>query len=394
MKMLKSLPRVMILMLFITACSTHHPLELRVDANNYKQAKIGKTTTGIKSAEPYRFWGSEAPGFLYDPITNSTPLKTSDEQLNILVLSGGGANGAYGAGIINGLYDNNKLPDYSIITGISAGSLIAPFTFLGGEQIANLKDTMLSINDDMLLGKENFLNTLIKDAFTDGESLYGLIESTYTKEIIDQIALEHQKGRRLFIGTTQFDSGELMVWNIGRIAESDIENKYSLIHQILTASASIPGVFPPQFIRVNVNGEILEELHVDGGMNSQMFFDPGNFNYSLVNDALAKKRPPQIHIIRNGMLKSAYEELEDKGLPLLTRSLNSLTVQQARGDLFRMLYSSEINHYNLSFTYIDDKFNAPKSTDQMFDPAFMQALYNSAYDKATSDKLWQKTLPY
>ncbi|PMG43347.1 patatin-like phospholipase family protein [Shewanella sp. 10N.286.52.B9] len=388
----KNLIKLIFFALFITACSSNHQLEQRVDANNYKDALVAADQTEI--AEPYRFWADEQPAFLYDATTNTTPLASASEKLNILVLSGGGAKGAYGTGVINGLYDSNQLPQYTIVTGISAGSLIAPFAFIGGDEIHRLKQVMLGLNDKAILGKRNFLNALFKDAFTDGSSLYELVEQFYPATMIDKIATEHQKGRRLFIGTTQFDSGELMIWNIGQIAASNLPNKYDLVHQILAASSSIPGVFPPQFINVEIDGKPLEELHVDGGMNSQMFVDPGNFDYGLVNQALGYQQPTNIHVIRNGVLKSPYISLHDKGLELLNRSLKSMTVQQARGDLYRMLYYSEVNNYDLSFTYIDDKFDAEPATKKMFDQQYMEALYQNGYDKAVNNNLWQNQVPY
>ncbi|WP_076539495.1 patatin-like phospholipase family protein [Shewanella sp. UCD-KL21] len=386
----KNLVKLIFIFFFITACSSTHQLEQRVDAGNYKEALVADQTN---IAEPYRFWADEQPAFLYNAANNTTPLASSSEKLNILVLSGGGAKGAYGTGVINGLYDSNQLPQYTIVTGISAGSLMAPFAFIGGDEIPRLKQVMLGLNDKSILGKRNFLNALFKDAFTDGSSLFESIAESFPAEMIDNIAIEHQKGRRLFIGTTQFDSGELMIWNIGQIAVSDLPNKYHLIHQILAASSSIPGVFPPQFINVEIDGNPLEELHVDGGMNSQMFVDPGNFDYGLVNKALGYQQPPNIHVIRNGVLKSSYISLQDKGLDLLARSLKVMTIQQARGDLYRMLYYSEVNNYDISFTYIDEKLDAEPATKKMFDQQYMDALYQNGYDKAINNSVWQNQVP-
>jgi predicted patatin/cPLA2 family phospholipase len=391
MKTFNNLAKFMFITLFITACSTHHELDMRVDEDNYKSAQVAPVTN--KAAEPYRFWGDEQPAFLFDSATNTTPLVSAADSLNILVLSGGGANGAFGTGVINALYDTNQFPEYSIVTGISAGSMIAPFAFVGGDQIHRLKEAMLGINDKEVLGSRNFLNALIKDAFTNGDKLFETVEHLYNAEMIEQIAQEHNKGRRLFIGTTHFDSGELVIWNVGAIAASDLANKNRLIHQILAASSSIPEVFPPQFIQVEVDGEVKEELHVDGGMNTQMFASTGNFNYNLVNNALGKQQKPTIHIIRNGVLKATYKPLRDKGVDLIGRSLETLLVQQTRGDLYRMLYSSEINQYDLSFTYIEHEFDGEKATKQMFDQQYMQALYKYGYDKVINNSVWQKTVP-
>ncbi|KIO37894.1 patatin-like phospholipase family protein [Shewanella sp. cp20] len=389
---MRRLPITVFLTLFLAACSSTHTLETRVTKENYRTVTLAAETQH-QADEPYRVWGDDASDFLFNAQDGSTPLKVQGDRLNILALSGGGANGAFGAGIINGLYDSQQLQDYTVITGISAGSLIAPFVFVGGDEIPRLKEVMLGINDKMILGKRNLLNTLIKDAFTNGEQMFEFIEQVYTPEMIEQIALQHQAGRRLFIGTTHFDSEELVVWNLGRIAESHLPNKVHLIHQILAASSSIPGVFPPQFIEVEDQNERLEELHVDGGLTVQMFFEVVNIDYHKLNQALGLSEAPQVHVIRNGMLKMPYKSIEDRGVQLLRRSLSSMTIQQAKGDLYRMLYFSEMSGLDLEFAYIDDEFDAPKATKDMFDFEYMQALYQYGYDKVSKDELWTTEVP-
>ncbi|MEZ9147389.1 patatin-like phospholipase family protein, partial [Vibrio sp. 10N.286.52.C3] len=246
------------LSLLVVACSSPHTLDVRVQKDNYKEVVVEEA---ISVKEPLRMWASENPDFLYSPIDQTTPIKVSGEQLNILALSGGGANGAFGAGILIGLEESGQLKDYSIVTGISAGALIAPFVFIGGDAFPKMKEVMLNINDKSVLGKKNFLNTVFKDAFTDGKNLNQFIAQAFPEPMIEQIAARHRNGKRLFIGSTHFDSGELVIWNVGAIANSDMPDKSELIYKVLAASASIPGVFPPQFINVKYEGKSYEELH-------------------------------------------------------------------------------------------------------------------------------------
>ncbi|MBY6223783.1 patatin-like phospholipase family protein [Ferrimonas balearica] len=345
------------------------------------------------SKEPYRFFADSTVDWLYSETHKLTPLRVTGDQMHILALSGGGANGAFGAGVLNGLYESGELPHYSVITGISAGALIAPFAFVGGEELLRMKRVMLGINDKMVLGKRNLLNTLIKDAFTNGESLYAFIERSYPDEMIEAMAQQHRQGRRLFIGTTHFDSAELVIWNLGQIAASDLPNKAQVIHQVLAASASIPGVFPPQFIEVDIDGETYEELHVDGGLASQVFYGPASIDYHQINQALGLELSPKVHVIRNGTLDIGYQAVPDKGINLLSRSLKSLTIRQTRGDLYRMLYYSNLEQVELTFTYINADDVPEKHTQKMFDIDYMQALYDYGYSKALSDGLWTTQLP-
>ncbi|MDF4711471.1 patatin-like phospholipase family protein, partial [Vibrio parahaemolyticus] len=176
--------------------------------SNYKDVEIASSTPN----EPLRMWANEAPDFLYSAHNQTTPIKVEGEQLNILALSGGGVNGAYGAGVLMGLQEKGELKDYAIITGVSAGALIAPLVFIGGDAMPKMKEVMLNINDKNILGKKNFLNTLFKDAFTDGENLYDFIAGAYPEPMIEAMAQQHRNGKRLFIGSTHFDSGELVIW--------------------------------------------------------------------------------------------------------------------------------------------------------------------------------------
>lgn len=373
----------------LSACSTSHELDIRVSQENYKHVALPEDN----KEEPFRFWANEQPDFLYDTELETSPLNVSGERLNILALSGGGANGAFGAGVILGLRDKGSLEDYSVITGISAGALIAPFVFSGEDELDRLKEVMLDIDDSSVLGRKNFLNTLFKDSFAKGSKLMSFIKESYPDSMIDKIAVAHSEGRRLFIGTTHFDSGELMIWNIGAIANSSLPNKADLIHQVLAASASIPGVFPPQFVEVYDGGNKLEELHVDGGLSAQVFFNPSNFDYSKISKSLGLNEAPQLHVIRNGLLTPQYKPVKDKGVDLLTKSLSSLTVLQAKGDMYRMKYFSEVGKIDMQFTYIDEDFSNEKLTRNMFDENYMRSIYLYGYQRAMTDQLWETELP-
>ncbi|GEA51514.1 lipoprotein [Vibrio inusitatus NBRC 102082] len=381
---------VVLLSVSVTACSTPHTLDKRVTKQNYKDVTL---ETNTKVDEPLRFWASEKPEFLYDSNTQSTPVTVQGDTLNILALSGGGANGAFGAGVLMGLHDKGQLKDYSIITGISAGALIAPFVFAGGDELTRLDDVILGINDKQVLGKKNFLNTIFKDAFTNGNNFIEFISEAYPEEMIDKIAMQHRQGKRLFIGSTHFDSGELMIWNLGAIANSDLPNRIELVHKVLASSASIPGVFPPQFFEVNDNGAVLEEMHVDGGLAAQVFYNPSNFDYQLVSEALDLETMPQLDVIRNGQLKLPYKQVNDKGVALLTKSLSGLTMMQTRGDIYRMKYLSETEGVQMQLTYIDQDFSYAKQSKDMFDLSYMKAIYQYGYDKVITRELWVTDLP-
>lgn len=375
---------VCIFFLLISGCSSKHSITQRVSENNYKRVTVIADT----NSEPLRFWATQKPSFLLDE-NNISPIKVSSDQLAILAVSGGGVNGAYGAGIVAGLIDANKMPEYSIITGVSAGALLSPFIFVH-ESSAGIKASMVGINDRAILGYKNYLRPLFKDAFTTGEKFLSFISEAYDETLIAKVAVQHNAGRRLFIGTTQFDSGELVIWNMGAIAASNLENKAQLFQQILVASASIPGVFPPQFFQVNDEEEIVEELHVDGGMAAQVFYNPSGYSYDAISKSLGLTKPVRLDVIRNGLITPTYEQLDGHGMTLLKRSLTSMPVMQARGDLFRMQYVAENDNTRMRMTFIDQDFSKAKKTNDLFDSHYLEAIFKFGYEKAQQEDLWQE----
>ncbi|MGR5091969.1 patatin-like phospholipase family protein [Vibrio maritimus] len=399
---------LLICVLLVFGCSNSpHDESVRVNESNYLYAKIGPSDERIGiDNEPYRFWGDATPSNLValkgDEIDQEsinlfknspdTP-KVIGDRFSILVLSGGGPRGAYGAGVLNGLRDQGKLPEFSLITGVSAGALIAPFVYVGGDKYLELKEVMLGLNDDMMLGGTGIFKILFGDAFSEGDSFYSMVQKTYDDDFINQIADTHKTGKRMLIGTTHFDSGRQMIWNIGKIATSDLPNKKELIHQVLAASSSIPGVFPPQFIPVTHKGKPLEEMHVDGGLSSQLFFDPVGFNFTKVTKSLGYEQPPHVYTIRNGRLRTEFKFIEDSTVSLAARSVDNLILEQTRGDIFREMYIVKRIGAKMFLTYVEDDFTQKPAEGKFFDPDYLKSLYQYGYDKAQTDTLWVDELP-
>ncbi|MBM7035315.1 patatin-like phospholipase family protein [Vibrio ulleungensis] len=388
---LRNIVLLLLIAVTVTACSSSHPLDHRTTQDSYQDAVIAGAEDYI--GEPLRFWASDQPDFLFDHTLQQSPLVVKGDRLSILALSGGGAKGAFGAGVVVGLNDQGKLPDYTIVTGISVGALIAPFVYVGDSELDRLHDVMLQLSDEAILGKKNVMNTLFKDAMSSGENMLDFLAQAYPEAMIDEVAQRHREGKRLFIGSTHFDSGELMIWNLGAIANSSLDNKVALFHQVLASSASIPGVFPPQFIDVVEGQELREELHVDGGLSAQVFFNPSQFEYQQLSHALGLTKSPQLDVIRNGVLSQPFHPVKDNGIELLSKSLSNLTLLQARGDIYRMQYFSAIDDIDMQFTYLESDLSEYKKTKQMFDAEHMKAMYNYGYQKSFSNQLWHQSMP-
>ena len=190
----------------------------------------------------------------------------SNQEHNYLAISGGGAKGAYGAGVLVGWTERGTRPQFAIVTGVSTGALIAPFAFLGPEYDQQLKEVYTTLGTKEVLKVGNIFRSLANDGLMDASPLTETLTNYINEEMIKKIATEYRKGRRLLIGTTNLDAGRQVIWNIGLIADSGHPDSAVLIRDILRASASIPGTFPPVYFSVEANGKSYDEMHVDGAL--------------------------------------------------------------------------------------------------------------------------------
>ncbi len=174
--------------------------------------------------------------------------------INYLALSGGGADGAFGVGLLKGLTATGRRPDFTIVSGVSTGALMAPFVFLGpryDETLSQLYGGEFGAN---LIKDVSVLNGLLGNALVDSDKLGRLVGKYVSQGVIDEVAAEHRKGRRLFVATTNLDSQRSVIWDMGAIAGVGTPASTALFRQVMTASASVPGLFPPRLVEVEANG--------------------------------------------------------------------------------------------------------------------------------------------
>lgn len=267
---------------------------------------------------------------------------------NILVLSGGGKYGAYAVGVLNGWSDAGTRPDFDIVTGVSTGSLVAYYAFLGPDQDARARDIYLNLRTRDVYRRRPIPALLWADSLSSSRPLQQLIEQEVTEAGVARIAHRHAAGKRLFVGTTNLDTSRLTVWDMGAIASSRRPDRVSLVRQLLLASASVPGAFPPVTIPVTINGQVYSERHVDGGATNALFLQP-----SLLRlDPAATRRGERplaganLYIVVAGKLhpdpKCAPSGVRD----IAAASLAGLTSSQARNDMFRLFILARLTGMN------------------------------------------------
>lgn len=311
---------------------------------------------------------------------------------NFLALSGGGDDGAFGAGLLVGWTRSGTRPQFKLVTGISTGALIAPFAFLGPDYDHLLKEFYTNISPKDISLRRNILAAITGDSLYDNNPLWNLIRKLVNRDMLNKIAAEYDKGRLLLIGTTNLDSDRPVIWNMGAIAASKNPGALNLFRKIMLASAAIPGAFPPVLIPVEIDGKRFDEMHVDGGATTQVFvYPPSIFELARSKHIEVNIRERHLYVIRNGRLDPLWASVEPRLFSIAGRSISSLIHSQGVGDLFRIYFVAKKDGVDFNLAYIGPGFNVVHKED--FDKAYMNALFDYGYDLAGKGYPWEKTPP-
>ncbi len=303
-----------------------------------------------------------------------------------LAISGGGPNGAYGAGLLNGWTRSGTRPEFVWVTGISTGALIAPFAFLGSDYDWILEEVYTTLSTKDIITERSTLKAITGDAFTSTRPLAKLIARYVDDEIVEAIAAEHRRGRRLVIGTTNIDAARPVMWSIGAIADSDSPDKKKIIQDVMLASASIPVAMPPVFFEVEADGQKYDEMHVDGGATTQVFLYPAGFEWDRVLERLKVTGTPKVWVIRNAKLKPDWAAVRPKVGAIASRTVKSLLRTQGAGDLVRIYMLAVRDGLTFSYTSISEEFD--EQAEEAFDPVYMKRLFDYGAGLGESGRAW------
>ena len=348
-----------------------------------------------------RFWGDEVPtnvlGFVQAHMPNAKAMASKVSQdrgrplVEYLAISGGAGDGAFAAGLLAGWSKKGDRPQFEVVTGVSAGALTAPFAYLGPEYDGRLQQIWTKYETEDLATPQLLAGLFGADAFADSSGLADLIAKYVDRKLLDRIAEEYRKGRVLLVGTTNLDAQRPVIWNMGEIAASQHPYALDLFRQVILASASVPGAFPPVHIKVRAGDKVLEEMHVDGGPTRQVFVAPAQL--SLKTFDRLYPRPPlrRIYIVKNGKLTPEYEAVASNTLAISARSVFTLTKSQSIGDINRIYAMAQRDGAEFRLASIPASFTVPSS--QIFDPAYMKALFAEGYKLGSQGEPWVKTPP-
>jgi predicted patatin/cPLA2 family phospholipase len=314
-----------------------------------------------------RFWADSLTGF-----TAALPPQPGPW----LILSTGGSDGAFGAGLLAGLSAAGNRPDYAVVTGVSTGALMAPFAFLGGRYDDALRDvyTKTTAADIFEVGSTG-------ESFVDTWPLKDLIAKKITPDVLAAIAAEYRRGRRLFVVTTDLDAQRGVVWNMGAIAahaadKSGGDAALNLFRSVLLASGSVPGAFPPVLINVESGGKHFQEMHVDGGVSGQFFVAPPA---STASNSAYRIPATQLYIVVNSSLARDFEVVDRSTPAILAQSVSTAIKADLRALIDRTYVAAKNSGVGFNVAAIPADFSAPSRGP--FDPDYMRALYQLGFEQ-------------
>jgi predicted acylesterase/phospholipase RssA len=352
---------------------------------------------GLPSA---RMWGDAAPPRLVNSVERHLPslkrlaaaarMVDGQPHVYVLALSGGGPGGAFGAGLLKGWTAHGSRPRFDLVTGVSAGAIIAPFAYLGPAWDRQLEQIWTQYETSELVVAQILPAILGGPALADTTPLRSLIEEHVDRRFLRAIAAEHARGRMLLIGTTNLDAQRPVYWNMGEIAASGHPDALALFRKVIMASAAIPGAFPPVTIEVESNGRRVEEMHVDGGTTRDVFVAPFELKLTDLDRLYVKPPKRHIYIIMNTKMTPEFRPVKPTAVAIGARAIATLIKAHDSGDLFRI--QQQAVEAGAAFGLVSIPATFTLEAKQAFDPAYQRALFAAGETLGRAGGGWRSTL--
>lgn len=299
--------------------------------------------------------------------------------LNILSLSGGGQNGAFGAGFLIGWRESGKRPEFDIVGGVSTGALLATHALLGTPaDDAKLEEMYTQVTQKDIYRSRGIFGILSGDSLKDTAPLQSLIAKHITAKTLERVAAAYDDNRLIVVGTTNVDYGQTWMWNMSHIAK---DGKLELYRKVLLASASFPIVFPP----VEIEGH----LFIDGaarvnvviaGVTGEVRPEPPLYG------------PGNIYLISNGKLNWPPEALRRALGDVAATTVTVMMDQSMETALRRSYFGAKILGYNFQMAAIPDGVTIGKDP-LAFDPKQMRAAFDAGRALAKQPNPWSNVPP-
>jgi hypothetical protein len=358
--------------LLVVGCASAPP-ERKLSQVPASFASLPNGNDPLRPSQPSSLYASVAanPG---DNVVRSLERKRG-RALNLLSLSGGGQNGAFGAGFLSGWRESGHRPEFDIVGGVSTGALLATHALLGTEaDDAKLEEMYTQVTkDDIYKGRSFFSILSGTDSLRDTAPLQSLIAKYITAETLERVAAAYDEGRLLVVGTTNVDYGQTWVWNMSLIAKAQ---RLDLYRKVLLASASFPVVFPP----VEIDGH----LFVDGAARS---------NVVVAGMGGAERPAPPLHgpgnlyLIANGRENQPPEALRRALGPVAATTIGVMMDQSMQTALIRSYFGAKVLGYQFNMVAIPDDLDIGHDP-LAFDPIQMRTAFDAGRAMAKREQPW------
>ena len=388
----KSLLSFLLLLLFIllSGCATRPPALPEAYADSLPWGAID---LNIEKSGKFTLRDSLGSALIKKANDHSNSNETI--PFNILTLSGGGTRGAFGAGLLSGWTDSGDIPEFDIVTGVSTGAVMATFAFLGGDELEKVKTfyTKMYTKD---IYTNSWLSFFGEAYLMNPKPLKKLFLNNLNEALLKRVADAHTKGRRLYIGTTNIDTGQLIVWDMGAIASSSRSDKYQRFSDIIYASSAMPIFLPPQYISVDVEDEQYYQMHVDGGIYSHVFMigllvnwkevldfsDDANLDFDVTLYTIANRK------YRN---RTAYEPVEQSPSSVISAFIETETDLLFDRSMYRLYVSSIQKGIKFRMAAVPKDVNYVDVSTE-FNPEKMLKLFNVGYGFGLNGIKWQEDI--
>ena len=370
-----------------------------IPRNGISSAKLAQTAE-IPGMPGVRFWADEVPRNPLaeirrrtrhmPPVGQSAKTHNGRKVIETLALSGGGADGAFGAGVLAGWTKRGDRPEFEVVTGVSAGAIIAPFAYLGPSEDEKLRVIWTQYKQDQVVTPEILSGLFGGPALASTAPLQDLIAQYIDRPFLDRIAAQYKRGRVLLVLTTNLDAQRPVVWNMGEIALLRSPRATELFRKVILASAAIPAAFPPVKIEVEAGGKMYDELHVDGGTTREVFVSPVEAPLAAFDQHYSTPPVRRYFVIKNGKATPVQEVVTPTTLQIAARSISTLIKSQNQGELYKIYRFALDGGADFNFMAVPPSFTM--QTKEIYDPHYQAALYAEGVKEGRKN-IWFKSPP-
>lgn len=382
---LRSLTRLvgmLVIVVAVTACAS-------LPRTPYTEADA---TMGLPMGIPnVRIWADGSLAELEPALRKfrETRDRAGFHDYSIMAISGGGEDGAYGAGLLNGWSHTGTRPEFSVVTGVSTGALIAPFAFLGPAYDEQLAEVYTKTDfRDILTG--NPVAGLFRDGVYSTDPLRRMVAKYVDAALLAKVAEQHRRGRRLLVLTTNLDAQRPVMWDMGAIANSGNPRALELFREVLVGSASIPGAFEPMMIDVVRDGRTFQEMHVDGGTTMQVLAVPTKIA-AAGGDFAGSARSRSFYVLLNKKFSPDFDLTKRSTFVIAARGFDTLMKSDTYGTVLDSYRFAQKYKYRFQLGFIPDTFTMKEQG--VFERSYMNALFRVGYEAGLRGGDWHAVPP-